>query len=75
MNAASARAPGRAQTRDHSPGLLRRVGLMSPGLAEQVTEWFVSNATGPTDAVLRSYAALERDTARLFDIVQRCWAW
>ena len=53
------------------PRVLRTTGFLPPELAEQVTEWFTGEPTAPTDAVRRSYGALERETARLFEIVGR----
>lgn len=54
-----------------SPYVLRTTGLLSPERTEQVTEWFTEPFTDPTDAARRSYRALERETARLYDIVGR----
>jgi hypothetical protein len=44
---------------------------MRPALAARVTEWFTRAPTGPTPSVVRSYRALERETARRFEIVRR----
>jgi hypothetical protein len=55
-----------------SPYLLRTTGFLAPELAEWVTEWFTEAPAVPDDAVRRSYAALERETARLFEVVRHC---
>jgi hypothetical protein len=52
------------------PLVLRTTGFLEPEVAEQVTEWFTEAPTAPDDAVRRSYRALERETARLFEIVR-----
>ena len=70
---------GRAQLEVHrhtretplSPFVLRSTGFLRPELAEQVTDWFTGTPTAPTDAVRQSYRALERETARLFEVVRR----
>jgi hypothetical protein len=54
-----------------APGVLRTTGFLRPELAERVTDWFTGKPTAPADAVRRSYRALERDTARLFEIICR----
>ena len=54
-----------------APGVLRTTGFLRPELAERVTDWFTGKPTAPTDAVRQSYRALERETARLFEIVRR----
>ena len=54
-----------------APCVLRTTGFLRPELAERVTDWFTGKPTAPTDAVRRSYRALERETARLFEIVRR----
>ena len=51
--------------------LLRTAGFMRPALAARVTEWFTRAPAAPADTVLRSYRALERETARLFELVRR----
>ena len=51
--------------------MLRTTGFLRPELAERVTDWFTGKPTAPTDAVRQSYRALERETARLFEIVRR----
>jgi hypothetical protein len=52
-----------------TPYVLRRTGLLPPELAERVTEWFMGAPTAPAAAVRQSYEALERETARLFEVV------
>jgi hypothetical protein len=54
-----------------TPCLLRTTGFLEPELAERVTDWFTGKPTAPTDAVRQSYRALERETARLFEIIRR----
>jgi hypothetical protein len=54
-----------------SPCVLRTTDFLRPALAEQVTEWFTGTPTTPTEAVRQSYWALERETARLFEIARR----
>jgi len=54
-----------------APCVLRTTGFLRPELAERVTDWFTGKPTAPTDAVRQSYRALERETARLFEIVRR----
>jgi hypothetical protein len=52
-----------------APYEMRTTGFLRPDVAERVTDWFTGNPTAPADAVRRSYRALERETARLFEIV------
>ena len=54
-----------------APCVLRTTGFLRPELAERVTDWFTGKRTAPSDAVRRSYRALERETARLFEIACR----
>jgi hypothetical protein len=54
-----------------APCVLRTTGFLWPELAERVTDWFTGKPTAPTGAVRQSYRALERETARLFEIVRR----
>jgi len=54
-----------------APSVLRTGGFLGHGLAERVTDWFTGEPTGSPDAVRHSYLALERDTRRLFEIIQR----
>ena len=53
-----------------SPYVLRTTGFLVPELAERVTEWFTQAPAAPTEAVRSSYAALARETARLYGVVQ-----
>jgi hypothetical protein len=53
------------------PCVLRTTGFLRPELAELVTGWFTGPPSAPADAVRRSYRALERETARLFEIARR----
>jgi hypothetical protein len=50
---------------------LRTTGFLRPDLAELVTDWFLGKPTASEDAVRQSYRALERETARLYEIVCR----
>jgi hypothetical protein len=52
------------------PYVLRTTGFLEPELAEEVADWFTGTPTAPLEAVLRSYRALERETARLFALVR-----
>jgi hypothetical protein len=52
-----------------APCVLRTTGFLRPEIAERVTDWFTGSPTASADAVRRSYGALERETARLFEIV------
>lgn len=54
-----------------APSVLRTTGFLEPELAERVTDWFTGEPAADVDAVQRSYRALERETARLFELVQR----
>jgi hypothetical protein len=51
---------------------LRTTGFLRPELAEWVTEWFTDAPAPPDEAVLRSYAALARETGRLYEAVRHC---
>jgi hypothetical protein len=51
--------------------MLRTTGFLPPELAERVADWFTGELTAPPDVVRRSYRALERETARLFETVCR----
>jgi hypothetical protein len=53
-----------------APDVLRTTGFLRPELAERVADWFTGQPTAPTDAVVQSYLALERETARLFEIAR-----
>ena len=54
-----------------APSVLRTMGFLPRERAERIVEWFTGKPTAPTDAVQRSYHALERETARLFAILRR----
>jgi hypothetical protein len=53
-----------------APSTLRTTGFLTPALAERITDWFTGMPTAPTDDVRRSYRALERETARLFEVAR-----
>ena len=53
-----------------SPCRLRSRARLAPEVAERVSAWFTATPAAPDEAVLRSYRALERDTARLFAVVR-----
>ncbi len=50
---------------------LRTVGFLPPDLAQRITDWFTGKPAASAGAVHQAYAALERDTARLFAIIRR----
>src|SRR3954447_24655676 len=52
-----------------APWQLRTTGFLSSELAQQVSDWFLGEPTAPTAAVHASYAALERETARLWHVI------
>jgi hypothetical protein len=52
-----------------APHVLRTTGFLRPELANRVAGWFTGQPTAPPDAVRRSYRALERETARLLELV------
>jgi hypothetical protein len=54
-----------------APRVLRTTGFLRPELAQRVADWFTGIPAAPAGAVRRSYRALERETARLFEIVHR----
>jgi hypothetical protein len=54
-----------------APRVLRATGFLRPDVADRVTDWFTGKPTAPAAAVRQSYRALERETARLFEIVRR----
>lgn len=54
-----------------APRVLRMTGFLRPEVAERITDWFTGKPAAPTEAVRRSYRALEHETARLFEIVCR----
>src|SRR5690349_19033748 len=54
------------------PSVLRMTtDLLAPEAAAQVTDWFTGQVWAPRAAVRASYGALERETARLFEIIRR----
>jgi hypothetical protein len=61
----------RAREAPLAPRVLRTTGFLRPDLAERVTDWFNGKPTAPADTVWRSYRALERETAQLFEIICR----
>jgi len=54
-----------------APCVLRTTGFLRPELAERVSDWFTGKPTAPSGAVRQSYRALERETARLFELAHR----
>jgi hypothetical protein len=54
-----------------APRVLRTTGFLRPEIARRVAVWFTGKPAAPSGAVRRSYRALERETARLFEIVHR----
>ena len=54
-----------------APRVLRTTGLLRPAIAQRVADWFTGKAVAPAGDVRRSYQALERETAHLFEIVHR----
>jgi hypothetical protein len=54
-----------------APWVLRTAGFLTEDLAEQITDWFTSDATAPAGAVRASYRALERETAALYEVIHR----
>jgi hypothetical protein len=58
--------------REHSlaPSALRTTGYLPSTVAERVTEWFTGMTTASPYGIRQSYQALERETARLYDIVR-----
>jgi hypothetical protein len=54
-----------------APSVLRSTGFLQPAVAERVADWFGGEPAAPSAAVRRSYGALERETARLFELVRR----
>jgi hypothetical protein len=51
--------------------VLRTTGFLRPDLVRLVTDWFLGKPTASEDAVRQSYRALEREIARLYEIVCR----
>jgi hypothetical protein len=54
-----------------APRVLRTTGFLRPEVAQRVADWFTGKSTAPAVAIRRSYEALERESARLFEIAQR----
>ena len=54
-----------------SPFVLRATGFLGPDDAGRVSDWYLEEPAPPTAAVRRAYRALERETGRLFGLVQR----
>jgi hypothetical protein len=54
-----------------APSALRRTGFLAPALAAQVATWFTGAEAAPAAEVRASYRALERETARLYEVVVR----
>jgi hypothetical protein len=52
-----------------APSVLRTAGFLRPDAVELVTDWFLGRPTASEEAVRESYGALERETARLYEIV------
>jgi hypothetical protein len=48
--------------------VLRTTGFLPPELSERIADWFLGEPTASEDAARRSYQALERETARLYEI-------
>jgi hypothetical protein len=53
------------------PVLRMTTDLLAPEAAAQVTDWFTGRASAPAADVRASYGALERETARLYEIIRR----
>ncbi|WP_028066753.1 hypothetical protein [Solirubrobacter soli] len=53
-----------------APSVLRTTELLRAEVAEAVAEWFLAPMEAPGAAVLRAYRALERDVARLFEVIR-----
>jgi hypothetical protein len=54
-----------------APRVLRTTGFLRPELASRVSDWFTGPPAPPTRAVRNAYAALERETLWLFELVRR----
>jgi hypothetical protein len=50
---------------------LRTAGFIEPDVAQRVSDWFTSEPPTPTADVRAAYAALQRETARLAQVVRR----
>lgn len=66
---ARGRSPGRRGPL--APRVLRTTGFLRIEVAQRVADWFTGEPAAPAGAVRRSYQALERETARLFEVVRR----
>lgn len=53
------------------PPLLRAGGLLPRDLAERITDWFLAEGTASPRTVRAAYAALERETDRLWTVICR----
>jgi hypothetical protein len=53
-----------------APGTLRATGFLCPDAADQVADWFTGKPVASAGAVRQSYRALERETARLYEIIR-----
>jgi hypothetical protein len=60
-----------ARERPPAPAVLRATGFLRPDRAERIAQWFTGPAAAPDGAVRAAYAALARETARLFAVVDR----
>jgi hypothetical protein len=66
------RAVGRLAREPRFPSpVLRTTGFLRADLIELITDWFLGGPTASEPAVRQSYRALERETARLYEIVCR----
>jgi hypothetical protein len=54
-----------------APSVLRTTGFLRRDMAERVTDWFTGSPAVCDDAVRAAYRALERETARLYDVIGR----
>ena len=50
--------------------VLRTTGLLASDRAERIADWFTRAPAAPTEAVCASYRALERETGRLWQVIQ-----
>jgi hypothetical protein len=54
-----------------APSVLRTTGFLAPEVAQRVADWFAGKPAAPAGAVRQAYQALERETARLYEVVRR----
>jgi hypothetical protein len=54
-----------------APHVLRAQGFLPLERAKRISDWYTTRSAVPTDAALRSYRALERETWRLFDRIHQ----